>query len=126
MSRINKHAKTLRDAVDNGQDPMTVELNDTAQGGKSKPSGNQQPYDFILLQHCPNTSTPGLIDSGEAISGSFGGDGLAAPSKAKMGGSGQQIVLSVFAYSLPFVRTSFAFLEACADDLHGYCQALRQ
>ncbi|KAG0646543.1 hypothetical protein D0Z07_7656 [Hyphodiscus hymeniophilus] len=54
MSRINKHAKTLRDAVDHGQDPMTVELNDTAQGGKPKPSDSTH--------------------SGEAISARFGGD----------------------------------------------------
>lgn len=51
MSRFNKYAKAIRDAVDNGIDPETIELNDAvaaAQGGKAKPPGNQQPRDFFL------------------------------------------------------------------------------
>jgi hypothetical protein len=58
MNRINKHAKVLRDAVDNGEDPMMAELNDTAaQGGKSKPTGNQQlRLDFIFVTFHTSTN----------------------------------------------------------------------
>ncbi|RDL36409.1 uncharacterized protein BP5553_05761 [Venustampulla echinocandica] len=36
MTQINKHAKLLATAVENGQDPIEIELNDKAQNGKPK------------------------------------------------------------------------------------------
>ena len=79
MNRISKHAKTLRDAVDNGDDPMTAELNDTAaQGGKPKPSGTQQHCRVFILSFSAHKHKvhPFLIftDAAKAISAGFGGD----------------------------------------------------
>ena len=57
MNRMNQHAKALKAAVDNGNDPMNVELNDTAaQGGKSKGKGNES-RGFVWISFCQTSST---------------------------------------------------------------------
>jgi hypothetical protein len=49
MNQINKHAKTLRDAVEAGMDPINIELNENAQRGKTKGIGGRSNLaDFLL------------------------------------------------------------------------------
>lgn len=48
MSQINKHAKTLRDAIDSGLDPLAVELNEIP-SGRGKSSGNLDYYLYFLF-----------------------------------------------------------------------------
>ncbi|CZR56747.1 uncharacterized protein PAC_06636 [Phialocephala subalpina] len=66
MNQISKNAKVLRDAVDAGLDPFTMELND-APAGKSKPQGKHgctnEPLAFCSL-----------VDCGPDIAVRFGGD----------------------------------------------------
>lgn len=40
MTQINKHAKLLSAAIENGQDPIEVELDDKPQTGKPKAQGS--------------------------------------------------------------------------------------
>jgi len=66
MNQINKHAKTLRDAVEAGLDPINIELNESAQSGKTKGIGGRSSLaDFLLsLPTSPfHFVTPGsLVD----------------------------------------------------------------